>query len=223
MSLAKSIKLTSFKNAYRISSASIASNIGVSHKSVKNLLRKHKKRLESFGELPFKKALKGREKHVYLNENQACFLLTLSRNTDIVVGFKHALVKEFSRLKKEESRQAERRASIEWQQNRELGILTRKDLTDTIKLFVEYAKSQGSSGCNHYYTLVSKAIAKALGTEKRNLESEQNLHILATCESIAARYLMTGMNDQLPYKTIYRGLIVDLNRFADMVFGIEHT
>lgn len=80
----------------------IANNIGVQQKNVVELIRAHKSYFEGFGRLAFQTEVEkmnnqGGLKPItyYLNENQAIFLISLSKNTEQVVKFKFALVAAF--------------------------------------------------------------------------------------------------------------------------------
>ena len=88
-----------------VDSRLIAQELGVTHKAFMETIRKYEKQAEqSFGILRFETAeIKGRgqpEKFAYLTEDQATFLMTLSRNTPEVVRCKVMLVTQFSQAKK---------------------------------------------------------------------------------------------------------------------------
>ena len=87
-----------------VDSRLIAESLGIAHKNLLGNIEKYKKQIESgFGIIAFetRKSLRGKpEKFVYLNEEQATFLMTLSRNTEKVVTCKLELVKAFTKAKK---------------------------------------------------------------------------------------------------------------------------
>jgi phage regulator Rha-like protein len=88
-----------------IDSRLIAQDLGVQHKNFLETLDKYQNLIEeSFGIIAFetRKSERGRSERVaYLNEDQATFVMTLSRNTDRVVQCKIALVKAFSEAKRQ--------------------------------------------------------------------------------------------------------------------------
>lgn len=95
-----------------ITSIEFATQLGVEHRAVKQLINKYKSRLESFGPLTLEMSIvektlegkwKGKEVPNYyrLTENQCYFLGALSRNTEQVVDFKMWLVTTFAALKSE--------------------------------------------------------------------------------------------------------------------------
>lgn len=81
-------------------SGTIAEGTGINHRRVREAIRKHQKAFESFGVLgayqteTTENQTGGRKATGYLlNEQQAVFLLTLLKNTPVVVEFKRCLVR----------------------------------------------------------------------------------------------------------------------------------
>ncbi|MFV9474686.1 Rha family transcriptional regulator [Advenella sp. RU8] len=84
----------------RVDSRLIAGQLGIRHKNVISNIEKYKQHFIVFGIVPFKteKLTLGRgrsDRYALLNEDQAYFLLSLSRNTDRVVDLKVRLVQAF--------------------------------------------------------------------------------------------------------------------------------
>lgn len=79
----------------------VAQNTDTQHKNVLELINGYKSDIEQFGALAFETRKSGGRPTEYavLNEQQATFLLTLMRNSEIVVRFKVELVKEFYRMR----------------------------------------------------------------------------------------------------------------------------
>jgi hypothetical protein len=83
----------------------IAQNTDNEHRAVLQLIGTYKEQMESFGRVAFEMRTlktKGGDQQreiAILNEQQSTFLLTLMRNTEIVVRFKVELVKEFYRMR----------------------------------------------------------------------------------------------------------------------------
>jgi phage regulator Rha-like protein len=211
------ITLTEMDGEQRISSCLIAEHIGTTYKATNNLIRTHKNKLESLGEVPFQKAVGERKNLAYLNEDQAIFLMTLSKNTEQVVEFKYQLVKAFSALRRKQAIIDENHAKVGWQQNRELGKLTHRDNTDTIKDFISYATAQGSQGYQkNGYPIIGNMINTALEIDDRDNIDEQQLHLLATAELICNLALERGMAEGLPYKSIYKQAKHDVQLFTSL-------
>ena len=97
------LALVTVKDGPRIESRVLAESMGNTHRPTVALIDKYREPLERFGHVTFKKAVGERkqgggkaERVALLNEEQALFLLALSRNTDRVVELKFKLVQAFS-------------------------------------------------------------------------------------------------------------------------------
>lgn len=77
--------------------------------------------------------------------------------------------------------------------------------TDTIKKFVEYAKAQGSTHSDKYYTNFTQLAQKQLGIKRgsRDTEDQKTLLRLKSLETLIDMHLETLMNERLPYKEVY--------------------
>ena len=96
------ITLTHTGNEPRVDSRQIAKQLGTKHKNPIALIERYLAKFEEFGVVPFQteKPLAGTaggrpERFALLNEDQAFFLLALSRNTDRVVELKSSLIMAF--------------------------------------------------------------------------------------------------------------------------------
>lgn len=97
------IQLVKSEGEARVDSRLIAMQLGVKHKNTMELIEKYAGHFERFGLLPFQtEAVKSpgargakHQKLALLNEDQAYFLLSLSRNTERVVELKANLVMAF--------------------------------------------------------------------------------------------------------------------------------
>lgn len=82
----------------------IADRTGMNHRRVKEAIRKHEHEIRSFGLLGTyaTESSGGRPEEIHrLNEQQATFLMTLLKNTPIVVNFKAELVRQFYAMRTE--------------------------------------------------------------------------------------------------------------------------
>lgn len=86
------------------------------------------------------------------------------------------------------------------------GKIIRKVETDSIKEFIEYAKSNGSQSSERYYTIITKATNDILNIEagQRDSLSESQLEHLAMVERVIANALTTGIEKGMNYKDIYK-------------------
>ena len=84
----------------------------------------------------------------------------------------------------------------------------RKAETDQIKLFVEYARAQGSQHADRYYVLLTNLINRRLGIENggRDKADQKTLMHLKSLETVVELHLATLMAEELPYKEVYQGV-----------------
>lgn len=84
----------------------------------------------------------------------------------------------------------------------------RKAETDQIKLFVEYARKQGSQHADRYYVLLTNLVNRRLGIENggRDKADQRTLMHLKSLETVVELHLATLMAEGLPYKEVYQGV-----------------
>lgn len=162
----------------------IAKGTGNQHESVVRLIKKYEEKFKALGKVRFEiRPLKsGQKQKIHLlNEQQATFLIALLNNSDIVVNFKLNLVKEFYKMKALLLEQQ----TPEYREERLKGKKVRFNFVEAVKIFVEYAKSQGSTHAESYYMLFTKAINKKLNISNRAL---CNLDEIEELERIEKNY-----------------------------------
>lgn len=95
-----------------------------------------------------------------------------------------------------------------WLKTREENKKIRRMETDTIKRFVEYAKSQGSVHADTYYMNFTKLVQKHLGIDSgsRDSQDQKTLLRLKSFETIVDMHIDTLMKINTPYKEIYNGV-----------------
>lgn len=105
----------------------VAEMTGIEHRKIKAAIRKHQVDINSFGLSTSYQAESsgGRpEEIIKLNEEQATFLMTLLKNTPVVVAFKKELVRQFYSMRRELSKREVERAKL---------TPTRREMTDAIR------------------------------------------------------------------------------------------
>ena len=87
--------------------------------------------------------------------------------------------------------------------------------TDQIKLFVEYAKEQGSKSADRYYMLFTKLINDKIGIQsgKRNEQSQETLMELKSLETLVKMRIRKLMEKETPYKKIYQDVKMLVEEF----------
>lgn len=112
---------------------------------------------------------------------------------------------------------AERR-TVTWQETRQIGKLTRRSETDTIKQLVEYAKAQGSQHVDKLYMIYSKLANKYAGITSRDLATVMQLNRLAMIEGIISNVIVAGMAASKHYKVIYQDCKTRLQMLAEVAY-----
>ena len=179
----------------------IANGVGNQHKNVMQLLRAHKNRkiLSTFETAKVSNGGRPVE-FAYLTEKQATFLITLMKNTDIVLDFKETLVDSFYEM---------RNQLTDKKIAREDGKRIYRQKTDVIKQFVEYASSQGSKSASHYFSNLAQMENRAMFIfEKKYKNMREVLTIkqlmqVSTADFIIEKALTDGMEQGIGYKECY--------------------
>jgi phage regulator Rha-like protein len=182
----------------------LAKGTKVEHRKIKSVIKKHEKKLKEFGRLsaPYRaESTGGRPEEYYiLNEAQATFLVTLLKNTDVVVNFKAELVRQFFEMRKFI---AERHTEA-WLETRQQGKLTRKAETDVIKELIEYAKAQGSTHADMLYVTYTKLANSMCGIRGRDSATVRQLNNLSIFENLILQMIRAGIEQNMNYKQIYQ-------------------
>ena len=190
-------------------SLDIAENFSKPHKNVLKAIREVECS-DEFSRLHFKP----RNYHDDRGKVQPYFEITRDGFTFLVMGFKgkkaatwkEKYISAFNAMEKVLSNQA----NNAWQELRKQGKGTRIEETDTIKRFVEYATTQGSTKANWYYKHITNATYKALfiikdksGKSCRDMLDNMQLSFLNTAEYVARNAMEDGMKQRMHYKDIY--------------------
>lgn len=149
-----------------------------------------------------------------LNEEQATFVITLLRNSKVVVKFKKELVRQFYAMRQF----IFERQSKDWIVTREQGKLTRKAETDVLKQLVEYAKEQGSEHSDKLYLSYTKLASKICGISGRDNATVEQLSSLTVAENIILHCVQAGIQQEKHYKEIYQDCKRRLEMFKDIAY-----
>ena len=87
--------------------------------------------------------------------------------------------------------------------------------TDQIKLFVEYAKEQGSKNADRYYVLFTKLINSKIRIQsgKRDELSQETLMELKSLETLVKMRIRKLIEKETPYKEIYQDVKMLVDEF----------
>lgn len=195
----------------------IADGTNNQHESVVTIIRKYEKDILDFGNIDFSDLKSGKrgqpERVYYLNEEQATFVITLLRNSKIVVKFKKELVRQFYAMR----RFILEKQSKLWGETRIANKENRLKETDVIKLLVDYAKEQGSTHSDKLYVTYTKLAKSVIGGNRDNI-TVSDLNNLTLVESIILQTIRIDMSMGMHYKDIYRDCKNRIEQFADITY-----
>lgn len=182
------IPLKALNGVPRVDSRLIAEQLGVKAHNIFALMKKYQASIEQLGILPFKTGvIQGRgqpEKYALLTEDQAYFLLTLSRNTPKVVALKLNLVKAF-KVAREQS-----------ETNSKEYLPLYHSLHDEVSRLAQVAKEAGSTTAAHIFHInANKVINAAMGIvsgQRAELNIEQRL-LLSILQAVYANTLRRSL------------------------------
>ena len=198
-------------------SKEIADGTNNQHESVVAIIRKYEKDILDFGNIDFSDLKSGKrgqpERVYYLNEEQATFVITLLRNSKIVVKFKKELVRQFYAMR----RFILEKQSKLWGETRIANKENRLKETDVIKLLVDYAKEQGSTHSDKLYVTYTKLAKSVIGGNRDNI-TVSDLNNLTLVESIILQTIRIDMSMGMHYKDIYRDCKNRIEQFADITY-----
>lgn len=236
-----SFQLKVQENELYVSSWLIAQKLDVNHKHVKALMKRHKIGQNDLVVVDhtvhnsmFKKAEGRQAQEVFLNEYDASRLILRMRSSEKVDKFKDELTNEF--ISQRRAIENMRRAlwnsgnDPEREKIRQEGIKVRLGQTDAIKIFTEYATSQGSTSAHMYYLNLTKMENKALFHLElitfeydnfRDIVSGFGLSTLQVADRIIAKALCEGMKMKMYYKDIYKLAKARVETYADLFGKID--
>jgi phage regulator Rha-like protein len=205
----------------------ISKGFDIEHRALRRLIVRYQTEFEGMGVIATRlqkpKEQGGRPVNEFLlNEEQAMYVGTLLTNTDKVRAFKRKLIKEFIRQRSLLLSLAARSQNAQWLEHRNAGKISRRQETDVIKEFIEYATVQGSKNAAFYYANISKMENRALfflEQKFKNLRDILDIRQLSTIDSadhIVAKALRDGMDSGMAYQNIYAMAKKRVEAFAEL-------
>ncbi|HDS1693311.1 TPA: Rha family transcriptional regulator [Pseudomonas putida] len=186
------LQVTTFRGEARIDSRLIAMDLGNNHKSTIELIDRYEPKFQRFGHLPFQTEVGKRaqgggkaERFALLNEDQSYFLLSLSRNSEIVVDLKADLVMAFR-----EARNKEAVTSLQY-------LPLYKEMHDEVKALALRAEERGSTTPERIFHInANKAINSAMGIAsgaRDSLTLDQQI-LLTTLQAVFRNQLKVSLD-----------------------------
>jgi len=214
-----------YEDEARTGSFLLAQGLDREHKVVRDLIEKYRSDFEDFSVLKKRKlrSTGGRAANEYmLDEDQFMFLGALLKNNKKVVAFKKAIVLQFKKCRLENEALQRHRHQPEYQITRDAGKLVRRQTTDIMQQFIEYAETQGSKNAGRYYSNITRMLNGLLFIVEgkfKNLRNMMTVPQLMTCssaEQIIDRGLQDGMSRKKYYKDIYKDVKAKVEIFAGL-------
>lgn len=207
-----------------VSSEILGEGFEIPHRNILDLIKKYEEAFSRMGTLAVQLRKSGGKsvRFFLLNEKQSAFLGTLFRNKPKTVAFKEKLVEEFFRIRTALLNRILDTKNAEWLENRKVGKIARREETDTIKAFVDYATRQGSEHAQKYYMVISAMQNKALFLLEQKYPNLRDclgiaqLSALSCADRIVARALQEGMAREMHYKDIFKMAKTWVEKFAEL-------
>lgn len=137
---------------------------------------------------------------MYLMNRDGFSLLAMGFNGKKALDWKIKYINAFNQMENI----VREKQSQSWIEMRTVGKLSRKSETDVLKQLVEYAKQQGSTHADKLYMVYSKLANKTVGVTDRDNATAKQLMNLSVIENIILKVVENGIEQELPYKEIYR-------------------
>lgn len=167
------------------------------------------------------KEYRGQTFNYYEMNREAFSLLVMSFTGKKALEWKLKFNKAFYEMERVITSQLLNQQSEMWLAQREQSKLIRREETDVIKQFVEYATAQGSIKAKFYYKHITTAVYKCLGLiQHKQPKLRETLDILQTsqlimAEMVARKSLIKYMKEGEHYKAIFPLVKKDLEDFAN--------
>lgn len=185
-----------------------------------------KKNSKYYSEIIFKEQYseyRGRKLRFFKMNRSAFTILAMGFNGKKALHWKLAFEKAFSDMEHALLNQK----LPDWKKTREQGKIARRNETDAIQKFVEYATMQGSNNAKFYYKHITNASYKSLGLIQHKKPAIREtldileLNQLMTCEIVAERSLLKWMDKNEHYKSIFKLVKQDIENYANSLL-LEH-
>jgi Rha family phage regulatory protein len=194
-------------------SLTVAENFGKRHddvlKKIKNIMLDDEEDRLNFAEMSYPDSY-GREQKKYIMDRRSFSILCMSFTGKKALRWKNRFYDAFEAMEKALVQMSVQKQSDSWVAQRQAGKLIRREQTDTIQKFVEYATGQGSTQANRYYCNITKMENQALFLLEQRFQNLleildlNQLGLVRTADSIVKKALQDGMTDGLFYKDIYK-------------------
>lgn len=150
--------------------------------------------------------LSGQNRKTWFVKEEGLYELLMLNQTEQGKKFKKEVKKILKHLR-EDGAYIVHKKDDNWNKIRIGSKETRKEFTDILRQFVDYAKGQGSQHANRYYKIFTDLIRNKLSIPNyltKDGMSEEVLNILNHYEFIVGRYILSQIEAKCPYKQVYQ-------------------
>ena len=167
--------------------------------SLRETLLKIEERSEMFL-VSRRKADDGQYHRMYLMNRDGFSLLVMGFTGKNALEWKLQYIRAFNQMEK----LIQEKSTAAYQLSDQAERATRKTETDIIKEFVEYARAQGSTHADHYYSNYTRLAYRMVGITDKTTAAEMQLEDLSLVEHLIAHTLKAGMAAGYNYRDIYQ-------------------
>ena len=206
-------------------SLTVAENFGKRHdhvlEKIQNIMRDDEGGLLNFRESSYTNSQNKQQKK-YIMDRRSFSILCMSFTGKKALKWKNRFYDAFEAMEKALIQMSVQGQSDSWIAQRQAGKLIRREQTDTIQEFVEYATAQGSTQAHRYYCNITKMENQALFLLEQKFKNLRDildlnqLGLIRTADSIVKKALKDGMGDAIHYKDIYRLAKIRVETLAEI-------
>ena len=142
----------------------------------------------------------GQYHRMYLMNRDGFSLLVMGFTGKDALAWKLQYIKAFNQMEK----LIQEKNTAAYQIADQAEKATRRAETDVIKEFVEYARAQGSTHADHYYSNYTRLAYKVVGITDKTTAAGMQLEDLSLVEHLIAHTLKAGMAAGYNYRGIYQ-------------------
>lgn len=184
-------------------SLQVAEKFGKEHKnvlqSIDNLMAENSAVKTMFKNSSYKSNNGQRYRKFYINRD-GFSLLAMGFTGKEALEWKLQYIRAFNQMEK----LIQEKGTAAYQIADQAEKATRKAETDVINEFVEYARAQGSTHADHYYSNYTRLAYKAAGITDKTTAAGLQLDELSLVEHMITHILKAGMAAGYSYRDIYR-------------------
>ncbi len=206
-------------------SSVVAKKFGIQHFSIVKTIEKLESRLRSIDDCPkvekYEKEYRGQKFTAYLMDREFFSLLCMRFENKEALKWQVRFNSAFYEMEERLLTQIKNKSNTNFLETRQQGKLARKEETDIIKEFVDYAINQGSKSAKFYYKHITNATYQALELmiqKKPALRDTLDIYQLSElllAERVAKNSLRKYMELGRHYKDVYKSVAEDLKVFGN--------